>query len=1322
MAVTTIDTLKINVETDANDAIASIDKLTTSLRNLGKSGSSTTTGYKAVASGISNIGRTAKSNLANVNGFTSAIKRLAFQYLSFTALTRGAKASIDLSSGLTEQENVVYTVFGNYTDKLNELLDDCNNALGLSRLTVMQVASNFQQLGVSLGYAQDKATGMSTDLTKLAANMTSMFNLRSVEDAMTALRSVYTGMTRPMMRFGVDLREANIQQWALAKGMEVNMSAMTQAEKVALRYRYTLETLGYTEDDFLHTANTWANSVRTVKEMFKELGTTVGSVIIGFLKPFVIALRNVMTSVINFAQTVANALGAIFGWTVEISKAATMDDAIGSIEDGMSGVADSAGKTASGLGDANTKAKELKRTLLGFDEANILNDPDTGSGGSGGSGGGAGGIDAIGADNFNYAIKHADNLTEHFKSSIKNLEELGSYISTSLIKAMDSINWSRVYERARNFGKGLASFLNGLITPELFSGIGRTIANVINAKIESEFSFSQKFDFYNLGESITTGIVSFVDSIQWDGALANAKSWGRGIADALNGFIEADDPFASVAEYVGQKLTISLEGIHQFVTRVDWYEVGYEIRMGLRSFFKNFKIDSVGRFVWDAINAAIKTATGLFEGSEIVESLIAPLENAFRGLKDAIVLFASEADIGDLAKNLESLVSALKPVTKGFGEGLSDFFINIAKVGVSVIKTISDAIGKIATKLNEMDPAQLEAIGKQLVTIAEAIVAMKVAGTVARGLGSFFGAIAGSGIGGGTGGSGLGGAITGFLRNITLIGSAYALLRTESGLLEEDAKHASKTYQEQFANITEYAELTEFNIVNLKKLMSDFSSGNVKIDLGTDRGLEDIGRLAGALKAMGITQSTLLSTLKQYGIELNSETLETAAFVKLWDLLPEEIEKVDDAVKQISPDTLQNLRNAMDSVLYTADDVMGTTHSLGEAFNRALSEKGDAGLAIKSVIESLGLTKYEVDKIATEIDKRLGDGAFDALMKSADSASESVTGVSSAMQSLSWGNFIKNGISNLASKFGLKSLGTDAETTATKVSNLDESAQSVGENVPGYFKNMSERSSEYFSLLLDAVSKTTEKIDSELAESGANAAEGLVDGLSDGVADVESASEALADATYGPYDNKLIIQSPSKLMKEKGRYAVEGLVLGLNEKIRDVSNISIRIADTIINSLGGLRGSMYSIGRDAAISLSNGLNSVYIRTPHIWWQSSAGSDGNSSWWKADSGINWYAKGGLFSGSNVIGVGEAGKEAVLPLENARTMGMLANAITNKMGDSDLQTAVYNGVLMAMAQQKNNTNVSVTLEGDANKLFRVVQDKSKQFKNMNGVSAF
>ena len=144
------------------------------------------------------------------------------------------------------------------------------------------------------------------------------------------------------------------------------------------------------------------------------------------------------------------------------------------------GAAGAADDMASGTKKAAKAAKDLKTHLLGIDELNVVEpDKDTGTNGGGGSGGGTGVSGAGGDSGFKYIIKEAEGL---YKSSIKNLNQLGKYISDSLSKAMESIKWNRVYKKAKNFGKGLADFLNGLITPRLFSNLGSTIAGVIQSR------------------------------------------------------------------------------------------------------------------------------------------------------------------------------------------------------------------------------------------------------------------------------------------------------------------------------------------------------------------------------------------------------------------------------------------------------------------------------------------------------------------------------------------------------------------------------------------------------------------------------------------------------------------------------------------------------------------------------------------------------------------------------------------------------------------------------------------------------------------------
>lgn len=298
---------------------------------------------------------------------------------------------------------------------------------------------------------------------------------------------------------------------------------------------------------------TWANSIRVLKQEFQAWGSIIGSVIINALKPFVQALSKVMLKVISFTRTVADALGAIFGWTIEISGGGATVDGMEDIAGGVGDIGDSADKS-------NKKAQKLKKTLLSIDEIHALDDnSDSGSGsGSGGSGGGAGG----GADS---SLKKTDGLIEKYKSSIKDLYSLGKYIGDTIADSLNSINWDNVYQSASNFGKGLADFLNGLISPKLFTALGKTIAGSIRTAIVFAFSFTSTFDWGNLGDSFASFINGALHEMSRVSDVTGLTGWqelGKTVNNIVHGIrdtlihalinIDWKDAFKGISEFIGE--------------------------------------------------------------------------------------------------------------------------------------------------------------------------------------------------------------------------------------------------------------------------------------------------------------------------------------------------------------------------------------------------------------------------------------------------------------------------------------------------------------------------------------------------------------------------------------------------------------------------------------------------------------------------------------------------------------------------------------------------------------------------------------------------
>lgn len=510
-------------------------QLVNSMANLASQGSKVGIASNSLYNGFMRFGKGADYARKKSFSLASAIGKLYAKYFLLLRLFRGIGKGIGLASDLTEVENVVNASFGRfknqeitldykingeeYVTSIEKLGETSIQDFGMSELTAKQIASRFQAMGGAIGFSQDEMAKMSLTLTALTADMASFYNVEQ-EAVAEDLAAIMTGQTRPLRDYGLDLTQATLQEWALSQGMEANIATMTQAEKVLLRYNYVLAQTGMAQGDFARTQGTWANQIRILRQQFEALGAIIGQNFIYALKPVVTALNTVMAKLIQFARVVSNSLGKIFGWKYE--------DTTGGIADDLEFGAEAADDLGSGLGGAADKAKKLKQQLQGFDELNVLttNTPSSGGGG----GGGALGDTDVSTTGGQWV---RDNTEKFFESDLDSLYKLGDYIGTTLTNQLRSIDWQSVYQGAKNFGSGLASFLNGLISPELFSATGATIAGALNTAIYSSLAFGETFEFEEFGLSIAEGINTFFRNTDFSALGKDIKAWVEGLRTTL---------------------------------------------------------------------------------------------------------------------------------------------------------------------------------------------------------------------------------------------------------------------------------------------------------------------------------------------------------------------------------------------------------------------------------------------------------------------------------------------------------------------------------------------------------------------------------------------------------------------------------------------------------------------------------------------------------------------------------------------------------------------------------------------------------------------
>lgn len=666
-----------------------IIQMTNALANLSQQGSKVGSASRSLVTGFSNTTKSIKSTRSGFRGLASTIGKFYATYWLVMRAVGKIGSAVDLASQLTEVQNVVDTTFGDMASKVDDFTKTSIQDFGMSELTVKQISSRFQALGTSIGISSeqvangtavankalmsqnntlykttDSMADMSLNLTRLAGDMASFYDVDQA-DVAKSLQSVFSGTIAPLRRYGLDLTQATLSEWAMKNGLDANIKSMTQAEKVLLRYNYVMANTQAAQGDFAKTANTWANSVRVLKQEFQAWGSIIGSVVINALKPFVQALSKVMLKVISFTRTVADALGAIFGWTIEISGR-------GATADGMEDIADGVGDIGDNADSSNKKAQKLKKTLLSIDEIHALDDnSDSGSGGGSGSGGSGSGGAGGGVDS---SLKKTDGLIEKYKSSIKDLYSLGKYIGDALASAMESIDWKKIYQKADNFGKGLADFLNGLISPRLFYDLGATIAGSLNTALHFLNSFGTTFDWTNFGLSIANGINGFFENFDFALLAKTINAWAQGIYTMLT----------TAIKNVSWKDV--LKGITDFLSNLDIKTVEIIVGTLLIKKIISLKLGSVAlAFIGKSLSKAIAQAIASKIGFELVEGagIGTAIMQAFK------TIFASlSTNLGLLIEGLFSGLSLGDAITAAFGTGAADLLATIGSAFSAIAGTI----------------------------------------------------------------------------------------------------------------------------------------------------------------------------------------------------------------------------------------------------------------------------------------------------------------------------------------------------------------------------------------------------------------------------------------------------------------------------------------------------------------------------------------------------------------------------------------------------------------------------------------------------------
>lgn len=612
--------------------------------------------------------------------------------LSIAAFTKFTKDCIEVGSNVTEVQNVVDTAFKDLSGQADQWASNAMTNFGLSELSAKKYMGVFGQMSNAMGITGQAALDMAEDVTGLTGDVASFYNL-STDEAYTKLKSIWTGETETLKDLGVVMTQTNLDQYALNNGFGKTTAKMTEQEKVMLRYQYVTSALSNATGDFVKTQDSWANQTRILTLRFQQLKASLGKGFIALFTPILRGFNNLLAGL----QKVADGFASF----VQMLTGADVSTSMGSISSDIAGIGDDASSAADNVGDigsaAKKTAKDIEKSLAGFDQINKLTEPtddsSDSSGSTGGTSSGIGSVDLV-PDVSGSTSNATSAISDFVNKAKKELDKLRKWSVSTFSPSMSRI-WDGLTKNTDTAKKNLASAFNDI------RALGPPLLNYFNGPFTNYL-----VTWVDTNGSILNGLFDSFNTVFSD-------VWNKAAYPILANFVSVGLPM--LTDFASQ--TLSLNGTIFDTFKASWNSLWSEGVSPAIESISNVWIGLVntmagawnewGEPIFTGIKAAVKTTGDVF--LDIWNNMLQPVwENALDVIdrvwsEHLQPLLANFLDFVDEIVTCATTIynNFIAPVVGFLSELLGPIFIAIFdsignKVGV-VVGTIADLMNDTIT-------------------------------------------------------------------------------------------------------------------------------------------------------------------------------------------------------------------------------------------------------------------------------------------------------------------------------------------------------------------------------------------------------------------------------------------------------------------------------------------------------------------------------------------------------------------------------------------------------------------------------------------------
>lgn len=652
---------------------------------------------------------------------------------------------------------------GFHMEKDGTLSDTNSKNLGLDSSQMMNYAASVAQVTNSVGMSGEASTAASKALSMLAGDMSSFKNV-DMDTVMKNFSSGLMGQSEALYKYGIDITNATLQQYAYSNGIKKSVSSMSQNEKMQLRMLAILDQSKVAWGNLAKTINSPSNQLRLLQNSFKSLSRTIGNMFLSSV-----------AKVLPYVNGLVIAIRKLFEWTASM-LGIDLKDVIGDSGGGYSnvfdGLEDSADDAKDSVDDTSDSVKKLSKQLMGFDELNVITtnsnkdkkDDDKNSKP----------IDltsqlsdALGDyekvwnkaydDMTSDAEKFAGKLTKLFKDAWNSGDgtEIGEAIAGWLNKGIDWVN-----KNVEKFSDGLnkiagilGTALNGFIGEYNWAGLGQAVGNSIKACLEAEEHFFDTVNWVNLGKGLATSLNNAIKT----GVI---QQYFKTMASELKAGIETAFGFVTTFDFQGLGDAVG-QGINDFFDKMGevnkdtglngWQELGKTISDGIKGITTSISTALI-TVKWDQVGQAIATAIGSIDFAgiawdfgdlalKILGAIAEAIQGAFAQSPVEIAIITALGFIKLSTLTTKTFENAATKILEVMGTSLEKDETALTVLGGKIKGAIGTAVEKIGEFTTEkfipIAKNILSKIGDGMTSAGEAIVDLggKIKGAIELSIG-----------------------------------------------------------------------------------------------------------------------------------------------------------------------------------------------------------------------------------------------------------------------------------------------------------------------------------------------------------------------------------------------------------------------------------------------------------------------------------------------------------------------------------------------------------------------------------------------------------